>query len=107
MQWNGTQFATELGLRLFVVSRLTSLRTSSDFLTTDLNYQQVWRASIGLDLADRKVLEAEVLIWRIVRERAATLMRHSKRESNFFTQRRQPDSCPLLPLPHQAETNPA
>ncbi len=34
--------------------------------------QQVWNASLGLDLADRTVLEAEVLIWRIVRQRAAT-----------------------------------
>ena len=33
--------------------------------------QQVWNASLGLDLADRTVLEAEVLIWRIVRQRAA------------------------------------
>ena len=34
--------------------------------------QQVWSASLGLDLADRTVLEAEVLIWRIVRQRART-----------------------------------
>ena len=34
--------------------------------------QPVWNASLGLDLADRTVLEAEVLIWRIVRQRAAT-----------------------------------
>ena len=33
--------------------------------------QQVWNASLGLDLADRTVLEAEVLIWRIVRQRSA------------------------------------
>jgi hypothetical protein len=33
--------------------------------------QEVWNASLGLDLADRTVLEAEVLIWRIVRQRAA------------------------------------
>jgi hypothetical protein len=33
-------------------------------------------ASLGLDLADRTVLEAEVLIWRIVREKSA-LMRYS------------------------------
>ena len=37
--------------------------------------QQVWRASIGLDLADRPVLEAEVLIWRIVRQMSTTLPR--------------------------------
>jgi hypothetical protein len=34
--------------------------------------QQVWSASLGLDLADRTVLEAEVLIWRIVRQKSAT-----------------------------------
>ena len=33
--------------------------------------QQVWNASLGLDLADRSVFEAEVLIWRIVRERSS------------------------------------
>jgi len=33
--------------------------------------QQVWSASLGLDLADRTVLEAEVLIWRIVRQKSA------------------------------------
>jgi len=36
----------------------------------DLEGQQIWRASIGLDLADRPVLEAEVLIWRIVRQKS-------------------------------------
>ena len=43
----------------------------------DLDDQQLWRACIGLDLADRTVLEAEVLIWRIVRQKSATLMRQS------------------------------
>jgi len=33
--------------------------------------QQVWSASLGLDLADRTVLEAEVLVWRIVRQKSA------------------------------------
>jgi hypothetical protein len=49
--------------------------------------QQVWRASIGLDLAERTVLEAEVLIWRIVRQKSATQMRHSLNqwESDLFT----------------------
>ena len=51
--------------------------TSTDFLMPDLEDQRVWRASIGLDLADRTVLEAEVLIWRIVRQKSATLMRRS------------------------------
>jgi hypothetical protein len=32
--------------------------------------QQVWSASLGLDLADRTVLEAEVLIWRILRQKS-------------------------------------
>jgi len=49
--------------------------------------QQVWRASIGLDLADRPVLEAEVLIWRIVRQMSTTLTRHSlnQGESDLFS----------------------
>ena len=33
--------------------------------------QLYWSASLGLDLADRTVLEAEVLIWRIVRQKSA------------------------------------
>jgi hypothetical protein len=51
---------------------MTSLHNSTDFLMPDPEDQQVWNASLGLDLADRTVLEAEVLIWRIVRQRAAT-----------------------------------
>jgi hypothetical protein len=43
----------------------------------DLDDQQVWRASIGLDLADRTVLEAEVLMWRILRQKSASLTRQS------------------------------
>jgi hypothetical protein len=39
--------------------------------------QLVWSASLGLDLADRTVLEAEVLIWRIVREKSAILVRQA------------------------------
>lgn len=42
---------------------------SNDFLLRDVDDQQVWRASVGLDLADRTVLEAEVLMWRIVRQK--------------------------------------
>jgi hypothetical protein len=38
--------------------------------------QQVWRACIGLDIADRTVLEAEVLIWRIVQQKSAALTRN-------------------------------
>jgi hypothetical protein len=38
--------------------------------------QLFWSASLGLDLADRTVLEAEVLIWRIVRQKSAQ-MRYS------------------------------
>ena len=33
--------------------------------------QLYWSASLGLDLANRTVLEAEVLIWRIVRQKSA------------------------------------
>jgi hypothetical protein len=42
-----------------------------DFVMPDPEDQAVWNASLGLDLADRTVLEAEVLVWRIVRQRAA------------------------------------
>jgi hypothetical protein len=35
--------------------------------------QLFWSASLGLDLADRTVLEAEVLIWRIVRQKSARM----------------------------------
>ncbi len=38
---------------------------------------QVWRASVGLDLADRTVLEAEVLMWRILQQKSAILVRQS------------------------------
>ena len=43
--------------------------------------------SIGVDLTDRTVLEAEVLIWRILRQKSAMLTRHSlyKGESDLFT----------------------
>jgi hypothetical protein len=39
----------------------------------DLDDQQVWRASLGLDLADRTVLEAEVLVWRIIWQKSALM----------------------------------
>jgi hypothetical protein len=42
---------------------------SNEFLLRDLDDQEVWRASVGLDLTDRTVLEAEVLMWRIVQQR--------------------------------------
>lgn len=56
--------------------QLTSLRTSTDFRMPGPEDQLYWSASLGLDLADRTVLEAEVLIWRIVRQKSA-LMRYS------------------------------
>jgi hypothetical protein len=52
---------------------MTSPRNPTDFMMPDLDDQQVWRASIGLDLADRTVLEAEVLMWRILRQKSASL----------------------------------
>jgi hypothetical protein len=69
------------------VTDLTSLRTSTDFSMPALEDQLVWSASLGLDLAQRTVLEAEVLIWRIVREKSAILMRQSlnQAESNSFS----------------------
>jgi hypothetical protein len=45
----------------------------------DLEDQLVWSASLGLDLADRPVLEAEVLIWRIVQHSL------NQRENDFLT----------------------
>jgi len=42
-----------------------------------LEDQQAWRASVGLDLADRTVLEAEVLMWRILQQKSAILVRQS------------------------------
>jgi len=56
---------------------MTPLPASADFLVPDLDDQQIWRACIGLDLDDRTVLEAEVLIWRIVQQRSVTLTRQS------------------------------
>jgi hypothetical protein len=50
---------------------MTSPPSSTDSLKSDFDDQQVWRACIGLDLADRTVLEAEVLIWRIVQHKSA------------------------------------
>lgn len=35
----------------------------------------LWRASIGLDLADRTVLEGEVLLWRIAQQLESQLHR--------------------------------
>ena len=63
---------------------MTFLHISNDFPMPDLEDQLVWSASLGLDLADRPVLEAEVLIWRIVQQRS---MLHSlnQRENDFLT----------------------
>ena len=44
---------------------------SNESLLSDLDDQEVWRASVGLDLTSRTVLEAEVLMWRIVQQRIA------------------------------------
>ena len=44
---------------------------SNESLLRDFDDQEVWRASVGLDLTDRTVLEAEVLMWRIVQQRIA------------------------------------
>ncbi len=52
--------------------------------------QLYWSASLGLDLADRTVLEAEVLIWCIVRQKSA-LMRYSvnQKERRYVFERNQ------------------
>ena len=49
---------------------MTSQLSSTDLLKSDFDDQQIWKACIGLDLADRTVLEAEVLIWRIVQQKS-------------------------------------
>ena len=54
---------------------------SNEFLLSDLDDQEVWRASVGLDLTDRTVLEAEVLMWRIVQQRIARQTQKSLNES--------------------------
>jgi len=46
-------------------------RSSTDSLKSEFDDQQVWRACVGLDLADRTVLEAEVLIWRVLQQKRA------------------------------------
>jgi hypothetical protein len=58
---------------------MTTLSRSTDSLMCRLDDQQFWRATLGLDLADRTVLEAEVLIWRIVAQKATTTI---QRETN-------------------------
>ncbi len=60
-------------------SRLDFSTHSNDFPMPDLEDQLVWSASLGLDLADRPVLEAEVLIWRIVQHSL------NQRENDFLT----------------------
>ena len=50
---------------------------SNESLLSDLDDQEVWRASVGLDLTSRTVLEAEVLMWRIVQQKIARQTRKS------------------------------
>ena len=64
-------------LTIFAVNRFDFFPHLDGFPEPDLDDQQLWRACIGLDLADRTVLEAEVLILRIVRQKSATLGRQS------------------------------
>ncbi len=63
---------------------MTFLHISNDFPIPDPEHQLVWSASLGLDLADRTVLEAEVLIWRIVQQRPIWRSLN-QRESDFLT----------------------
>ena len=53
----------------------------NDFLLRDLDDQEVWRASVALDPTDRTVLEAEVLMWRIVQQRITKQTQKSLNES--------------------------
>jgi hypothetical protein len=57
---------------------MTSSPSPNDFLKSDLDDQRFWKACIGLDLADRTVLEAEVLIWRIVQQQSGMNHRCAK-----------------------------
>ena len=59
---------------------MTAPNNSNDLLLRDLDGQQVWRASVGLDLVDRTVLEAEVLMWRIVRQKFKSRTQQSLNE---------------------------
>ena len=59
---------------------MTAPNNSNDLWLRDLDGQQVWRASVGLDLADRTVLEAEVLMWRIVRQKFKSWTQQSLNE---------------------------
>jgi len=47
------------------------LAIATDSLSPDPDDQLYWSASLGLDLAERTVLEAEVLVWRIVQQKSA------------------------------------
>jgi len=40
-------------------------RARSNYWQPDPDVDAIWRTAIGLDLEDRSVLEAEVLLWRI------------------------------------------
>ena len=70
---------------------------SSEFLLRDLDDQELWRASVGLDLTDRTVLEAEVLMWRTVRERIARQTQKSLNESEKSSNNRH-ETCPTRHL---------
>jgi hypothetical protein len=72
----------------FCGADLNSLHTSTDIPISELDKDQLfWHISLGLDLSDRSVLEAEVLIWRIARQKSAALSRHSlnQGDSDLFT----------------------
>jgi len=68
---------------------------SNESLLRDFDDQEFWRASVGLDLMDRTVLEAEVLMWRIVQQRIARQTQKSLndggRTSNHATKDFRPD----------------
>ena len=68
---------------------------SNESLLRDFDDQEFWRASVGLDLMDRTVLEAEVLMWRIVQQRIARQTQKSLSDggstSNHATKDFRPD----------------
>jgi len=80
---------TEADEGSFAGADLTLLHISNDFPMPDLEDQLVWSASLGLDLADRPILEAEVLIWRIVQQRSMRGILHSNDSEEEGPQSRQ------------------
>jgi hypothetical protein len=46
------------------------LKKESKSVQPDADLDAIWRFAVGLDLGDRSVLEAEVLMWRICKAKS-------------------------------------